>query len=69
MTERLTSAASAGAVTFTNVNDAPVISSNALTIAEGATVVLGSGNHQYHRPRQHARSIDLHGERRDQRPV
>jgi hypothetical protein len=40
----LTSAASAGAVTFTNVNDAPVISSNALTIAEGATVVLGSGN-------------------------
>jgi P pilus assembly chaperone PapD len=65
----LTSAASAGAVTFTNVNDAPVISSNALTIAEGATVVLGSGNHQHHRPRQHARSIDLHGQRRDQRPV
>jgi hypothetical protein len=40
----LTSASSAGAVTFTNVNDAPVISANTLTIAEGATMVLGSGN-------------------------
>ena len=31
-------------MTFSNVNDAPVISSNAISIAEGATLVLGSGN-------------------------
>ena len=32
------------AVTVTNVNEAPSITTNTLSIAEGATVVLGSGN-------------------------
>lgn len=40
----LSSAASAGAVGFTNVNDAPVISANAISVAEGDTVVLGTSN-------------------------
>ena len=35
---------SAGAISFSNINDAPVIVVNTLTIAEGATVVLGNGN-------------------------
>jgi VCBS repeat-containing protein len=34
----------AGSVTFANVNDAPVITTAALTIPEGATVVLGASN-------------------------
>ena len=42
--EALSSASSVGSVTFTNVNDAPAIAANAITIAEGATLVLGSGN-------------------------
>ena len=34
----------AAAITFTNVNDAPVIGNNSLTISEGQTVVLGAGD-------------------------
>lgn len=34
----------AAAVTFTNVNDAPTLGNNALTISEGGTVIFGTGN-------------------------
>ena len=34
----------AGSVSFSHVNDAPVITTAALAIAEGATVVLGSSS-------------------------
>ena len=34
----------AGTITFTNVNDAPALTTNALTLSEGATVVLTSAH-------------------------
>ena len=40
----LTTGPQAAAITFTNVNDAPVIGNNSLTISEGQTVVLGAGD-------------------------
>ncbi len=38
------SAPSAGTITFSNVDDAPVITTNALSITEGQSVVLGAGD-------------------------
>ncbi len=43
----LTAISTTPTVTFTDVNDAPSITRNTLTITEGQTVVLGSGNIQY----------------------
>ena len=40
----LTTGPAAAAITFTNTNDAPVLGNNGLTISEGQTVVLGSGD-------------------------
>ena len=40
----LTTGPQATAITFTNVNDAPVIGNNSLTLSEGQTVVLGAGD-------------------------
>ena len=40
----LASGPAAAAITFTNVNDAPTLGNNSLTIAEGGTVVLSGAN-------------------------
>ena len=40
----LTTGPQAAAITFTNVDDAPIITANSLTISEGQTVVLGAGD-------------------------
>ena len=40
----LSSAAAGASVTFTNVNDAPELVTNALTLEEGETVTLGAAN-------------------------
>ncbi|MEH2285853.1 DUF4347 domain-containing protein, partial [Nostoc sp.] len=40
----LSSASSTGVIGFTNVNDAPTISTNSLNISEGGSVVLSSSN-------------------------
>jgi Ca2+-binding RTX toxin-like protein len=40
----VSSTSSASTVSFTNVNDAPVIATNTITVAEGGTLTLGSGN-------------------------
>ena len=40
----LTTGPLAATITFTNVDDAPIITQNTLTISEGETVVLGAGD-------------------------
>ena len=39
----LTTGPLAATISFTNVDDAPIITANTLTISEGQTVVLGRG--------------------------
>lgn len=59
----LSSAASTVTIgTFTNVNDAPVISTNKLSVRERTTVVLGTSNIRRNGSRQHAEPVDLYGQ-------
>ena len=65
----LTTGPAAAAITFTNVNDAPVIGNNSLTVSEGQTVVLGAGRPLGDRRRNAGQRAAVHGLGRDGRPV